>query len=488
MDTSRARAALVGLSAAALLVAGTGPLALAFGSGTRTLARPAVRVLPATAGDLLWKERYNGPGNQDDGATALVVSPDGARVFVTGGGTGPVGGFSYKTVAYNASTGAPRWTRTYDALSHGFDQSSAIALSPDGSKVFVTGASTGSGSQMDYATVAYNASSGTRLWVKRYTGPGNGTDSATALGVSVDGSTVFVTGYSPEPGAGDDIVTIAYRASNGTVVWTKRFNGPGNGNDDARALAVSPNGSAIFVTGSSVGSAGDPDYITIAYSPATGASLWVKRYNGPGLGADEAHSIKVSPDASRVYVTGEVAGSDGGFDYGTVAYNASTGAQLWVQRYSGPAQRDDYATAITLSPDGSTAYVTGYSTGVANRFDYATIAYNASNGARRWVKRYNGPGNDTDDANAVAASPDGSTVVVTGASVSADHFVAYATVAYAASNGTEQWVQRYDGGGQGSDYAYALAIRPGGSAVYVTGESQAPNGYNDFATLAYKLH
>ena len=44
------------------------------------------------------------------------------------------------------------------------------------------------------------------------------------------------------------------------------------------------------------------------------------------------------------------------------------------------------------------------------------------------------------------------------------------------------------GGGPGNDFAYALAIRPNGSAVYVTGESQASNGFNDFATLAYKLH
>src|SRR5689334_11167966 len=170
MNRSSARTALLGLSAAAFLLAGTGPLAEAGSSGARTVARPGIPVTPATPGDVLWRKRYNGAGNQDDGATALVVSADGATVFVTGGGAGTGGNFSYRTVAYNATTGVPRWTAAYDGPSHGFDESAAIALSPDGSRVFVTGASTGSGSQLDYATVAYRASDGTRLWVRRYNG------------------------------------------------------------------------------------------------------------------------------------------------------------------------------------------------------------------------------------------------------------------------------------------------------------------------------
>jgi hypothetical protein len=42
-------------------------------------------------------------------------------------------------------------------------------------------------------------------------------------------------------------------------------------------------------------------------------------------------------------------------DYGTVACAASTGAQLWVQRYKGPANAPDMATALVISPDGTLA-------------------------------------------------------------------------------------------------------------------------------------
>jgi WD40 repeat protein len=445
-------------------------------------------ITPAAAGDTLWQRRYNGPGNSDDGATSVVVSSDGSTVFVTGGATGTTGGYDFSTLAYRASTGATRWTKRYNGPGNDFDQATALAISPDGSTLLVTGASAGSGTDLDYATVAYDASTGARLWVRRYNGPGNGMDYATALGVSADGATVFVTGYSAGSAGNDDYATVAYRATTGATVWTKRYDGPGHDSDMARALAVSPDGSAVFVTGESAGTASGADYATVAYAPSTGTKIWVKRFNGPGNNADLAHAVKVSPDASTVFVTGESIGSDGGFDFATVAYDASNGAVLWARRYSGAAHRDDYATSLAVSADGSAVFVTGNSIGVGNRFDYATVAYDASSGARLWVRRYNGPGNDTDYPNAIGVSPDSSTVVVTGASVGSTGSIDYATLAYDATSGAKLWAKRFDGAAGGHDFAYGLAIRPNGSAVFVTGEITGPTGFFDFATLSYRMH
>jgi hypothetical protein len=44
--------------------------------------------------------------------------------------------------------------------------------------VFVTGGSFGAGSGLDYATVAYRAATGARLWISRYRGPVSGQDVA----------------------------------------------------------------------------------------------------------------------------------------------------------------------------------------------------------------------------------------------------------------------------------------------------------------------
>src|SRR5207247_619898 len=101
------------------------------------------------------------------------------------------------------------------------------------------------------------------------------------------------------------------------------------------------------------------DYATIAYK-ATGARLWVRRYNGPRNGFDYARSVAV-PGNGKVYVTGSSwAGSvNGGDDFATVAYNIRTGARAWVRRYNGPASGGDEATAVAAR--GGLVFVTGIS-------------------------------------------------------------------------------------------------------------------------------
>ena len=140
-------------------------------------------------------------------------------------------------------------------------------------------------------------------------------------------------------------------------------------------MAVSPDGTTVFVTGASSGTtAGQVDYATVAYNAATGAQLWVKLYAGLAKGGigTQAYSVAVSPDGSTVYVTGE-SGNDS--TYATVAYTAATGAQLWVKRYTGNGPSGSAAQAVAVSPATGTVFVTGYSSGSGSGNDYATIAY-----------------------------------------------------------------------------------------------------------------
>src|SRR6266568_7001406 len=202
--------------------------------------------------------------------------------------------------------------------------------------------------------------------------------------------------------------------------WVSRCNGPSNRFDAASAVAVSPSGTTVSVTGTSFGRGGaSGDYATVAYSAATGRRLWVGRYNGPGNGFDGASALAVSPAGTRVFVTGQSQGRGTGSladDYATVAYSAATGRQLWVSRYTGPPRksRDNGASALAVSPGGSRVFVTGYSFGRVTRFDYATVAYSAATGRQLWVSRYNGPANVYDAACSVAVSPAGTAVFVTG--------------------------------------------------------------------------
>src|SRR6266487_3921662 len=110
-------------------------------------------------------------------------------------------------------------------------------------------------------------------------------------------------------------------------------------------------------------------------SAATGATLWVRRYDGPANGDDAAASVAVSPAGGTVYVTGYSTGATSGPDYVTAAYNAATGATLWVRRYDGPANSTDAAYSVAVSSSTGTVFVTGISYGATSGADYLTVAY-----------------------------------------------------------------------------------------------------------------
>ena len=438
----------------------------------------------AGPGTQLWAKLYSGPGSSVSSAHSVAVSPDGKTVFVTGG-SGVNNAEDYTTVAYNATTGAQRWVSRYP----GGVQAFSVAVSPDGSTVFVTGESAaGTFSGFDYATVAYNAATGAQRWAKLYSGVGIEGGQASWLAVSPDGKTVFVTGDIGVDNGGEDYATLAYNAATGAQRWVKSYNGTGKSDDLAYSVAVSPDGKTVFVTGASLGTSSPlpfDDYATIAYNAATGAQKWVKRYNGPVNSGNQAYSVAVSPDGSTVFVTGG-SGASGEDYYATVAYNAATGAQQWVKRYDGGNFGGGEAKSVAISPDGKTVYVTGYLAGAGtSEEDYATVAYNATTGAQVWVKRYNGTGKADDLADSVAVSPGGGTVYVTGYSEDTNLEFGYATVAYNAATGAQQWVGRHDGTGTGGGEASSVAVSSTGT-VFVTGVFRpGTNSTDEYATIAY---
>jgi PQQ-like domain len=377
------------------------------------------------------------------------------------------------SAAYNAATGARLWTARYNGPGNGVDNAMAVAVSPDGATVFVTGNSGGgAGFEQDYATVAYRGSDGTQLWVARFNGQVNGEDIATALSVARDGTKVFVTGVSSDSEVvTTSMATVAYDAADGSQLWVARIHGPA-GNTAATAIA-SPGGNRVFVTGEVQSKAITAEYGTVAYNATTGARLWARRFAGRG-----ATAIAVSPDRTKVYVTGTSHG-----DFTTLAYRARTGVRLWVKRYPGPGPTIDFANAMAVSP-GGTVLVTGSSSD-----DYATVAYSPG-GSQLWARRYNGPGinpppADIDDIAFAVAAPGNGRVYVTGVSWGGKATkVDYATVAYNARTGTRVWVRRYNGPASRGDAATALAA--GGGRVFVTGGSAGTHSGDDYATIAYR--
>ncbi|MEI6945961.1 SBBP repeat-containing protein [Paraflavisolibacter sp. H34] len=463
-------------------------------------------------GAQLWVARYNGFGAGRDHALAATLDGSG-NLYVTGASAGSCTEEDFATLKYNAS-GNISWVRRFNAPGT-LSNDAALAIGYDASgNVYLTGRSTGEGTGSDYVTSKFGPD-GTRLWVLRYNGPGNGDDEARAMAVDASGN-VHVTGPSRGAGFNEDLATIKYDKA-GAVKWTKRYDGPDKGDDYATAVCLDAGGN-VYVTGYSTGAATGRDYITLKYSK-DGAQLWAARYNGPANGKDEAAAIAVDA-GGNVYVTGESQG-----DYTTVKYNAS-GAQQWVTRVTTPSLFPDRATAIALDAGGN-VYITGYNNYYSNNNDYLTIKYNSAGvqqwqaryhvledfawdlavdgsgnvyvtggsngnyatlkynaaGSTQWVSTYNGDGDQWGDAATALALDGGGNVYVTGKSSGSGSGYDYATLKYNAA-GVQQWVDRFNGTGNGDDAATALAVSSDGH-VYVAGVSIGSGTGNDYLPIQY---
>jgi hypothetical protein len=423
--------------------------------------------LHATSGGVYeaWAARYNGPGNDYDGAVAIVLDSSG-NVYVTGESVSSPTGADYLTIKYNSS-GQEEWVALYDGGLG--DAATAMAVDSSGN-VYVTGQSwSAKTSEYDYATVKYNAD-GQEQRVARYDGPANDYDYPTGIAVDNSGN-VYVTGESTGLEGDWDCTTVKYN-SGGQQEWVVRYNGPANGDDWGSAIALDKS-DHVYVTGGSTVSGIFSEYLTIKYDSA-GQEQWVARYHGTGNGNDAAKGIAID-GPGNIYVTGSSFNSNNNFDCVTIKYD-STGQETSLARYDGPIHLDDSGYAIAIDNSDNVS-VTGAGAVSFNEFNYLTIRYNSA-GQEQWVAQSDAGGY----AVAVATDSSGNTYITgTGSGVtSAD----YATVKYDAL-GQEQWVARYNGPGNGPDYANAIAIDDSGN-VYVTGASLTSQPFNsDSATIKY---
>jgi outer membrane protein assembly factor BamB len=437
------------VTAAAAAVATLGALspatAGAAGHALRAGSRASARAGQAASGAVLWFRQYNGPTNAWNGASSVAVSRDGTRVFVTGlSQDGIPGANDYATVAYSAATGRNLWIRRY--ISGNAWGSVLVAVSR--TRVFVTGTILGQPGSAHYATVAYSAAAGRKLWVRQF----NHAPGASSIAVNAAGTAVFVTGSGG---------TVAYSAVTGRQLWSR-----GGG----YSVAVNHRGTAVFVAdGSNMA----------AYNAATGRQLWAWDHAGNGL--ESGFSVAVNATGTVVFVTGTATGTVPGQEYATAAYSASTGKQLWASYYALAGDTNDSASSVVVNPAGTEVFVTGVR-GTQYQYggDYATVAYDAATGSQLWARGYAGATYDQNTSEflspALALSPDGTTVYLTGSSGG------YRTFAYNAATGTTLWARHYRGP-KGTGDAAAIAVSPRGTAVFVTGTTGRTGEYG---TIAYR--
>lgn len=449
-----------------------------------------------------WVARYDAAGEGEQ-VKALSVGPEGERIYVTGWVRISTQ-YRWGTVAYDAITGERVWATHAPPVPGDINVPEAMVVGPDDGRVYVVGR-VGGGPGLntaDFGLRAYDAHTGEELWLATYNGPADGQDSPRAVAVSSDGSRVFVAGDSQGPvdiglsETSTDFAIVAFNAATGERLWDARYDGAEMA-DNVVGLAVSPGDDRVFVTGnsSSVRFANAWDLTTLSYDAATGDRLWEARYHGPGQSIDTAAGIALSDDGSRVFVGG-TSDVGGRAVIATVAYDAASGREAWVSRLDHPWIRAATASAVHLDPTGAPLYVTGRSAEVPDirvstepgpgaGWDsrLTVVAYDPTDGEELWTTA-RGVGH-ADVPMAVAASPEGGLAVAAGYTTGPDQTLDRVTLALHAVTGQEVWLAGPNDPGE-SAWAGDVEISPDGDLAFVAGTA-GPATNRDFIVSAYRM-
>jgi DNA-binding beta-propeller fold protein YncE len=279
-----------------------GQRAIDDGSVALTLAYDAV------TGETEWVAEHTAP-NGRTGAWRIAANPDGQRLYVAAADLDE-GGATIDVVllVLDTATGAQRAATHFPTK--GFPPA-GIAVSADGSTVVVEEANLAT-SLNNALTLAYDAE-GKLLWNARFGGCDQFKCSARPwysgpVAVSADGSRVFVTSLGVLVAGGTVFHTTAYNGRTGAQLWTTAH--PWNAGDCfcGPSVATSADGRDVYISTHAYWTVvyGTGEGLTLAYDGETGQRRWSAVTAEPGAGVGTGH-LALTPDGKRLLVGGAAA-------------------------------------------------------------------------------------------------------------------------------------------------------------------------------------
>ncbi|HBD85604.1 MAG TPA: hypothetical protein DC056_16505, partial [Dehalococcoidia bacterium] len=248
-------------------------------------------------GTLTYIDHYqDGVGGIDgiNGATSVIVSPDGNHVYAAGYIDDAISVFTRDSSSGDLTFVEVQKNNVDGVL--GLKRIMAVEITPDGSHVYAV-----SWKNDALSIFSRNVSSGslTYLGLLQDGVDGiDGLDGAGALGISPDGNNVYVIGFNE-----NSVTSFSRNSVTGdlTLIETLK-DGVDNidGLDGARSVKVSPNGAYVYVAAET-----DDAISVFSRDSSTGALTYLDVFqdgvNGVD-GLDGAISLSISSDGSHFYV------------------------------------------------------------------------------------------------------------------------------------------------------------------------------------------
>jgi Secretion system C-terminal sorting domain/Beta-propeller repeat len=310
------------------------------------------------------------------------------------------------------------------------------------------------------------------IWNKSYNGPANQQDSSVGICVNSQGM-VFVTGWSLGSGTSYDIVTIRYNPATGDTIWVRRYSTA----LEERVSAIACDNNSVCVTGWKFNPG--RNMVTIKYD-VNGNEQWVREYNGTGNGGDYGFAAALD-GSGNVYSAGR---SDvGGAQKMTILKYDPSGNMVsgWPCVYSGPLSSVNDEARFLQVDNSANVYVTGRGN-LGGLADILTLKI-SSGGTVLWAKKYFGNANNEDGGIELVLDNTQTNLYVGGYTFGGG-VQNYVTLKYLASTGDSVAAAFYDGTLNNIDIMTAMAI-DNSNNVYVTGYSFATGTGFDYATVKY---
>ena len=220
------------------------------------------------AGSFQWSATYNGPADQEDYVSSMVLDASG-NVYVEGTRTSPTPVFSEMTcIKYNGSTGAQQWLyRANSVDSSGFHTARNLAVGIN-NDVYLTGSVNQDANGYENGVlIKLNATSGVETWRRYLKSANNGIDEYNDVKVLLSGF-IYAIGVSNNNAPSCAVITKRYNLAGDSL--SAATYPAGSVSNMIPKFVMPSNGSTLYISGDNSSSGSTSDVFIVKYGVTTG--------------------------------------------------------------------------------------------------------------------------------------------------------------------------------------------------------------------------